>query len=337
VPDVPVSPKLPLNVAIAFAAGLLLAVALALLFEHFDQSIKGDEDLTANTGLIPIGHIGITPPLRAGRTELPALLSNSAFGEAYRTVRTNLLFTTLERKAQVIVVTSALPGEGKSRTAANLAVVLAQAGHRTLLLDGDFRRPAQNRIFGRARSNGLSTLMLSDRLDQEAIAQVPAIQNLWLITSGPQPPNPSELLGSMRMREILGQLKLAFNYILVDTPPVGAVTDAAVLAASADAVLLVVEQGRTTHKAVNHAKETVERSGAKVLGVVFNKCRGAFTPYPYDYLYGVSQKGGSQGLSLTTAPEVATVHPIAPTGARPLVEDLSKLAHSEAETGTTRR
>jgi non-specific protein-tyrosine kinase len=317
-PTTPVSPRILLNIAIAFAAGLLLAVALAALLERLDQSIKTDDDLTQETGLVALGHIVKSPTQKKGNPELPALMPQSAFAEAYKTLRTNLVFATFEKKAQIIVITSALPSEGKSRTAANLAVVLGQAGHRTLLVEADFRRPRQAAMFGSSNSSGLSNLILGDRESREVIAPVPGVTNLWLIVSGSQPPNPTELLGSVRMRDILEQFRGFFTYILVDTAPVGTVTDAALVAASADAAVLVVEHGRTSHDAVNHAKEALERSGVKILGVVFNKCRREATPYSYPYPYQAAKKlsvvGGSQPKSPPPAP--ATPIEVADAGMR---------------------
>ena len=287
-PREPVSPVMILNVAIALAAGLLLAAGLALGLEYLDQSIKGDEDLMSRTALNPLGHIGTIATGKGRLTELPALAVETPASEAYRALRTNVLFSTLSPRAEIILVTSALPGEGKSRTAANLAVVLAQAGHRTLLLDGDFRRPSLGRIFGHARDSGLSNLILDQSKKDEVVTPVSEVPNLWLVTSGTPPPNPSEVLGAARTREVLGQLRAAFRYILIDSPPLGPVTDAAVLAASADAALMVIEQGRTTHAAVARAKQSLERSGINIIGAVFNKCRIPGSRDPYHYAYGNS-------------------------------------------------
>lgn len=304
-PTVPVSPRIPLNVAIAFGAGLLVAIAVAMLLERLDQSIKSDEDLTLRTGLVTLGHISRTPPARRRNSELTALAAHTEAAEAYKTLRTNLLFAAFEKASPVIVITSAMPSEGKSRTAANLAVVLAQAGHRTLLIEADFRRPSLAAIFGCSPSPGLSNLIASNGIEHDVIAHAPNVANLFLLPSGPQPPNPSELLGSMRMREILDQLRPSFSYILVDTAPVGTVTDAAVVAASADGALLVVEHGRTSHVAVNHAKEALERSRVKILGVVFNKCRNSATPNPYAYPYAAPKRLSVLDASSQLTPGVA--------------------------------
>jgi len=285
-PGKPVSPVIPLNLAIAVAAGLLVALGLAFVLDYLDQSIKTDDDLTERLGLIPIGHIAYAPAGKGNRAELVAIDGKSIAAEAYKALRTNLLFSTLDRELKTIVVTSSGPGEGKSRTAANLAVVLAHAGQRTLLIDADFRRPSLHRVFGKIRNVGLSNLAVQDVAERAAVSAVEDVPNLWLITSGPIPPNPSELLGSGRVKELISRFRQDFAYVILDTPPVNAVTDAAILAAAADGTILVVEQGRTTFPGLQHAKQLLDRVGAHGVGVVMNKVRRASGAYSYAYEYG---------------------------------------------------
>jgi len=282
-PDKPVSPNKTLNVAIAFAAGLLLALGLAFLLDYLDQSIKSDEELIERLGLIPIGHIIHVPTAKTKRGELVALDPQSPSSEAFKALRTGVLFSTVGQQLKAIVITSPELGEGKSRTAANLAIALAQAGHRTLLIDADFRRPSQHRLFGRVRNVGLSNLIIQDTTEKEAITAVEDVPNLWLLTSGPTPPNPSELLGSAQMREVMSNLWQQFSYVIVDTPPVNAVTDASILAASANATILIVEQGRTTFPALKHAKLMLDRVNANTIGAVVNKVRSSSGSYYYGY------------------------------------------------------
>src|SRR5207249_3253946 len=158
----PVWPKPPLNIGIGLVGGLLLGLGLAFLLDYLDQSVRSDEVLRERTGLAPLGHISYVPAKPDRRGELVVLGSDSAAIEAYKTLRTNLVFSSVDREIKTIVITSAAPNEGKSRTAANLAIVLAQAGHPTLLLDADFRRPSQHRIFGRVRNIGLSNLIVDN-------------------------------------------------------------------------------------------------------------------------------------------------------------------------------
>jgi len=282
-PDKPVSPNKALNVATAFAAGLLLGLGLAYLLDYLDQSIKSDEELTQRLGLISIGHIAFAPVSKGNDAELLALDSRSPGSEAYRALRTSLMFSTIDHQLKTIVVTSPAAEEGKTRTAANLAVVLAEAGYKTLLVDADFRRPSLHTTFGRMRNVGLSNLILQDVAENEAIVAVDKVPNLWLVTSGPIPPNPSELLGSGRMKELMARLRGAFTYVIFDTPPVNAVTDAAILAAAVDTTVLVIEQGRTTFPALEYAKRLLDRVGAQTIGVVMNKMRASAGAYSYEY------------------------------------------------------
>jgi receptor protein-tyrosine kinase len=294
-PDRPVSPNKALNVAIAFAAGLLLAIGLVFLLDYLDQSIKTDEELTERLGLMALGHILFTPSVKGKRGELVALDAQSNASEAFKALRTSLLFSSIDQELKEVVITSAELGEGKSRTAANLAIVLAEAGHKTLLIDADFRRPSQHRIFGKIRNVGLSNLILQDATEAEAITAVEGVANLWLLPSGPTPPNPSELLGSGRMRELMTKLRGYFTFLVVDTPPVNAVTDASVLAAAASGTVLVIEQGRTTFPALKQAKAMLDRVGARTLGAVINKVRPLAGSYAYSYAYTTSSSNGRAG------------------------------------------
>lgn len=284
-PDRPVSPNVLLNVGIAFVAGLLVALGIALLLDYLDQSIKSDDELTERVGLSAVGHIAFVPAGQGKRGELVTLDASSHASEAYKALRTSLLFSGVDHELKVIVITSAEQGEGKSRTASNLAVALAHSENKTLLVDADFRRPSQHRIFGRIRNVGLSNLLLKDVKEKDAITSVETVPNLWLLTSGPTPPNPSELLGSGRMRELMARLSEDFQYVIVDTPPVNAVTDASILAASAGGTILVVEQRRTTVPALIRARQTLDRVGAHTIGVVMNKLRARGGSYSYEYGY----------------------------------------------------
>jgi receptor protein-tyrosine kinase len=286
-PDRPASPNKLLATVGGAVGGLLLAICLIFLVEYLDQSVKSDEDLVERVGLVPVGHVPMTTASSGRRGELVTLNHNGPAAEAYRAIRTNLMFAGLERDISTVVITSASPGEGKSRTAANLAIVLAEAGHRTVLVDADFRRPSQHRFFGVVRNVGLANLLLQDHPESELVRQPDGIPNLWLITSGPTPANPSELLGSTRMKESLARLKGSFRYVVIDTPPVNAVTDAAILAADADATLLIVEEGKTTVPSLRRAKQALDRVGARLAGPIVNKMRrDALSFSYYNYAYG---------------------------------------------------
>lgn len=297
-PAAPVSPKPPLNVALAAAAALVVAVGLALLIDHLDQSLKTDAELTERTGMVPLAHIPLAtrrkrPQDRPGDPGDPG--ADPTVVEPYKTLRTNVLFGTLDRPRSTVVVTSAAPNEGKSVVSANFAAALAAAGHPTLLLDCDFRRPSQHRLFGRIRNVGLSDLMLGDVNEGEVLLPVERVPNLWLVTSGRVPPNPTELLGSDRMRDLLHRLEARFAHIVIDTPPVNAVADPLIVASRAHATLFVVEQGRTSWVAARNAVQALERVGAHVLGAVVNKVMTPESHYAYYYRYGSDRSGGANG------------------------------------------
>ncbi|MCX7855499.1 MAG: CpsD/CapB family tyrosine-protein kinase [Anaerolineae bacterium] len=192
----------------------------------------------------------------------------SPVAEAYRTLRTNLTFAGLDQPIEALIVTSPASGGEKSIAAANLAVVMAQGEHRTVLVDADLRRPALHEIFGVSNERGLTTMFV----DPQARAEPPLIdvgvENLWLLPSGPLPPNPADLLGSRRMEEIIAILRSRADVLIFDAPPVLAVTDAAVLGMKVDGVLLVVTAGRTRREQARQARELLERARVRVVGAV---------------------------------------------------------------------
>ena len=203
-------------------------------------------------------------------------------------------------------MTSSIPGEGKTTTAANLAVAFAQAGRRTILLDGDFRKPGIHRIFDLPNAHGLSSLLRSDATGLDEVTQSTEQENLRVITTGPLPPNPAELLGSQRMRTILGRLAEASDLVVVDSPPLQAVTDAALLASITDGTLLVIDAGRTRRGAIRRGREALAQAGARVLGVTLNRLpeRSGGGYYYYDY-YGASGAEAQEGTVAPTSPAPA--------------------------------
>jgi capsular exopolysaccharide synthesis family protein len=204
-----------------------------------------------------------------------------AASEAYRMLRTNLFYALVDTPPKVIVLTSAGHGEGKSTTTANLGVTLAQAGKKTLLLDCDLRKPTLHKLFRTRNSVGLVDILIGERGPQEVWSE--PIPRLKLVPSGPPPPNPAELLSSRRLAEFLGQLRQEFEYVLVDTPPVGRVSDSAVLAANGDGVLLVLDSQHTRKRSLRQALHSLEGVGANVLGTVMNNYEVPRDVYPYTY------------------------------------------------------
>jgi len=207
-------------------------------------------------------------------TNQPSLITltdpRSPAAEAYRTLRTNLYFSSPDTALETLVVTSASPGDGKSTTLANLAVTMAQGEKRTILVDADLRRPSLHRLFGASNSQGLTTMAVQDSALTEPPLLATGVDNLWLLPSGPLPPNPAEILGSRRMEEIIAALKTRAGMVLFDAPPVIAVTDAVVLGARVDGVLLVVRAGKTRREHAERAKELLEKAKVRLVGAVLS-------------------------------------------------------------------
>ncbi len=194
----------------------------------------------------------------------------SPASEAYRTLRTNLTFAALDKPLETLVVTSPAPDEGKSSVLANLAVAMAQGERRTILVDADLRRPALHEIFGSGNERGLTTMIVEQAaLDDPPLTDV-GVDNLWLVSSGPLPPNPADILGSRKMEQVIAALKARADIVLFDAPPVVAVTDAAVLGTKVDGLLLVICAGRTRREHAQRAQELLERVHVRVVGSVLN-------------------------------------------------------------------
>jgi len=205
----------------------------------------------------------------------------SPISEAYRTLRTNLEFSSLDKPIRSMVVTSASPEEGKSTTLANLAVTIAQAGKKVVLIDCDLRRPSLHQIFGARNTPGFTDMMRDDALMSKPPLQETGEPNLRLLASGTIPPNPSELLASRRMSDVIAALQQQADIVLFDAPPIIAVTDAAVLSSKVDAVLLVVSASKTKRDNAKKAKALLEKVNAHLLGTVLNNVKGEASLYQY--------------------------------------------------------
>lgn len=188
----------------------------------------------------------------------------SPISEAYRTLRTNLSFYSLDNPIRSLVVTSPALGEGKSTTAANLAVTMAQSGRRTILVDCDLRRPSLHSIFDLKMEPGLTNMVLDD--DDEPPLQPTSVENLWLLASGPKPPNPADLLGAKKVDQVIEKLLARAEIVLFDAPPVIAVTDSAILGGKVDGVLLVISAGKTRRDHAERAKELLEKAKVRIIG-----------------------------------------------------------------------
>lgn len=287
-PSDPSSPNVRLNVALGTLIGLALGIGYAVIRHVLDRRVRHPRDIERETGVAVVGTIPLDKQLADGRrlVTFDSATQDAAWSgisEAIRELRTNLQFMDVDHPPRVIVVTSPLPGDGKSTTAANLALGLAAAGQRTVLIDADLRRPMVGKIFDLPESAGLTDVLAARAtIDDVAHALAP---NFTVLTAGRIPPNPSEVLGSQRMRDLLGGLGKDAT-VIVDSPPTIPVTDAAVVSTAADGVLLVVSAGRTTYEMMHKATENIGRANGRVLGVVLNKVprRGAESGY-YGYQY----------------------------------------------------
>lgn len=294
VPRTPVKPKKRLNILLAVLVGLVAGTGLAFFFEYLDNSIKLPEDIKRYLQIPYLGPVPVFAMDGAGTLEAPAkpeLVTlhspKSTASEAYRGIRTSILFSSAESQPQVILVSSAGPQEGKTVTSANLAVAMAQAGSRVLYIDCDLRKPGGHKIFGIPRDKGISNLLVGGSELKEAVIPT-VVPNLDAIACGPIPPNPSELLGSSRMQRLIEALRKGYSRILIDSPPVTAVTDAVVLAKLADAVVLVVRAGDTPREIVKNGLTQFRNVNARILGVVLNSVdmsRDGYNYYQYYYYY----------------------------------------------------
>lgn len=209
----------------------------------------------------------------------------SPVSEAFRALRTNIDFSSVDEKIQVMMITSSGPEEGKSTVTANLAAAYAQSDKRVLLIDGDLRKPTAHKTFSLSNRFGLSSL-LSQQNDLNEVIQESGVPNLYLMTSGPIPPNPAEMMASNRMTAILQELRSSFDIILIDTPPLLAVTDAQIVASKSDGVIMVVSYGKVKRDIAVKAKASLDRVGAKMLGVVLNNVKRKASEGYYYYYYG---------------------------------------------------
>lgn len=284
IPDRPVSPKKPRNLLIGLAAGVFLGIGLALLRDRLDNTVKDRKTLEDITGVGLVGSI----PLDKERRKQSAISfegDNSAIAESFRKLRTNLQFLAVDNPPRVFVVTSSVPNEGKSTTAINIALALAEGDHNVVLVDGDLRRPALGKYLDLVGRVGFSTV-LAGRASLDEVLQQTRCPRLVVLTSGAVPPNPSELLGSLAAQKILAELRSRFDYVVVDSSPLIAVTDAAILAADADGVLMVARFGATKREQLAHAVRNLQDVSAPLLGAILamTPARGGRS-YRYNYAY----------------------------------------------------
>lgn len=308
-PDAPFSPRLHVNLAIAFALGLVLGLGLVFLLHFMDNTVKTQEDVEHLVGL---PYLGLIPSIATGKKGrrnpkkgdpnkpapgtdvLPASPDlyqwqnpKSQVAEHCRSIRTNLLFMSPEKPLKVLTVTSSVPREGKTTVAINTAISMAQSGERVVIVDTDMRRPRVHKAFGVKRDKGFSAALVDKAEIDDILVETP-IENLWLLPCGATPPNPAELLHTKRFRELVDELRGRFDRIVFDSPPIDAVTDPVILSKSADGTILVVKTGVTARQLLAKTARVLSDVQANVLGVVLNDIdpeRRTYGGYNHYYYY----------------------------------------------------
>jgi succinoglycan biosynthesis transport protein ExoP len=327
-PAGPSRPQKARNILLAFLVGLVGGIGLALFREYLDNTVKSPDDIESLTGLPSLAVVPALPGLHSShsrfsrmareaapqsasgpRVELLSYIQpKSQISEAFRALRTSLLLSQADHPPQVILVTSALPREGKTTAAVNLAVTLAQLGDRTLLMDSDLRKPGIRRALNLTigKEVGLSSYLAGVSTLDEVTIPHPTINNLAAITTGPVPPSPADLLSSHRMREAIVELRHRFKFIVIDSPPVMAATDPVILSALTDGVLLVVRSGETPKEAFTRTRDLLAAVKCRLLGVVLNAVDSSAPDYYYSYRYYPYAYGYGYGEDAAKNPKFPT-------------------------------
>ncbi len=287
-PDSPSKPNIPINIGAAFFASLMLGTVAVFFVDRMNNSITSPEMIDAISGWPSLGIIpsttGSSKGLRkGGDLALPSkemdastplvVVSRprSKVAESFRAVRTSILLSSIDAPPKTMLVSSALPEEGKTTISCNLAAALAQMGRRVLLIDADMRRPKISEYLGLpANAGGLSTVLIGKDTEDDVIVPSAKLPNFYIMPAGPKPPYPAELLGSNRMKALIKSLRLNYDHVIIDTPPVLSVTDAVLLSAEVDAVVLVVRFAQTTRQALKQVREILDQANARVCGVILN-------------------------------------------------------------------
>ncbi len=291
-PSKPVEPQPVRAGLLALLVGSVLGFALAFLVNYLDDTVEGREEAERLFDAPVLGEIPRSPEIRADSRSNIVMISSprSATSEAFRALRTNIQYINYELKSKVILITSSGPGEGKTFVTANLGVALAEAGHKVLIVCADMRKPGLHGCFHLHNKAGLSTVLIGKGEMEDFLAS-PGFPNLKVLTSGPLPPNPSELLGSRRMKEALEKARSRFDFVLMDTPPVLATSDTAVLGPRVDGVIIVINAGSSRRDEAKKSRELLSQVKTRILGTVLNNVTHAHA-YGYYYYYHYSQQRG---------------------------------------------
>jgi non-specific protein-tyrosine kinase len=293
----PISPDTRMNTILAGAVGLIVALMIVFVLEYMDDTIKTDEDIVQALNLVPLGNVNHMK----SRNETDKLITSqnpfSAASEAYRLIRSNVQFMSVERPRKTLMITSTNPGEGKSLTAANLSLVMAQAGLKTILVDADLRQPKQHKIFKVANKGGLTDLLAATQSDISQVLKKTSVEHLRILTSGTIPPNPTELLGSRQMILLLERLSQGVDIIILDSMPILQVADSVVLSNRVDGVILVIDSARTRRVDVRKSLQMLNQADARIWGAILNRVNNRKSRYYSKRLAGLlGRQQGSEPL-----------------------------------------
>lgn len=295
--DDPISPRLDRNLLLGSGCGFLFGIIAIYLVSRVDTRVRSERDVRAVVGEAVLGSIPELPgsDLTGPASDQAISKGGTVWAESYRRLRANLAFVGVDSPARVIMVTSPSPGDGKSTVAVNLASVIADSGQSVVLVDADLRRPTIAARLGLNGAIGL-TSALSEEFDLSEFVQTGDVSNLNVVASGPLPPDPAELLGSLRARDYIRRLSEVYDYVIVDSPPILSVVDPAVLSQWVDGVVLVVREGETSRPAVVRAVDQLSTARARLLGVVLNSASDGVVGYgAYGYSYLSSPSGEETG------------------------------------------
>ena len=343
IPTQPIRPRALTNTLLAAIVGAMLALGIIFLIEYLDDRVKTPQDLYSIVDLPVLGSIARIATqekkglgkrkarLTAEETLVSSIQPRHPITEAYRGIRTNLQYSSVDTNLTSLLITSATPGEGKTTTAANLAIVLAQSGRSVILVDADMRKPRQHTLFELPQSPGLTDAIVASHTPPTRYVRATNVPNLSLLTSGKVPPNPAELLGSQRMQQLIAQLHEQAEMIIFDAPPVLAVTDAQVLANQVNGVVLIIDSEQTSRATVARAVEALARTNANLLGAVLNRLvrspRGYYQYDQYSAYYAETAEPGEPKRTkrgrnfldeqLLTKPELNGVYQVQPEKLEP--------------------
>jgi succinoglycan biosynthesis transport protein ExoP len=288
VPDSPVKPNKKLNLVLGAIVGLFAGVGLSFFFEYLDNTIKTPDDLKRYLGLSflgPVPHLDLTETQGLPCPEMIALHKpKSHISEAYKGLRTSVLFSFPDHSPKTLLITSSSPSEGKTITSVNLAITMAQAGSRVVMIDCDMRKPRLHRLLNMKNEKGISNLLVG-HCQLEDVLQAGPVDNLKIITCGHCPPNPSELLVSSKLKTILDELKESFDHIIIDSPPVVAVTDSVIISRVVDGVILVIHGGVTSKEVIMRGQDLLKNVNAPLIGAIINNIDPGKRSYYYYYQY----------------------------------------------------